>query len=868
MKRFEFSTLAVVCFFSILCTSGFGQSTNSSSEYVVAAASSQYDVGGLLRMVLGKNYRAEWTTAFPIKMVLLDTLFGGLTPVKRGGGKQTTSLRLEDKTGRQFAMRSVNKVGTRTMPKELQNSFVADIVQDAVCAAHPYGALVIPKLAEAVGIYHVKPQLVYVPRQDALGAFNDDFAEQLYLLELRPNETEVPLPRFGHSEKIVGSAKLFEKLEKSWQHRVDQHALLRARLFDIWIGDWDRHKDNWRWAAFEEGELTIYRPIPRDRDKAFYLSDGLLGKVASIPYFSPTLRSFDEKINYLPGLHFNSKHLDRANLNLLSRQEFIDIARELQKLLTDELIDEAVGQLPPEIFVLRGAQISSVLKTRRQDLVSYAQDFYGFLAKSVDIVGTEDRELFDIHQLEEGGTRVSVHRLTKKGKIKGKMYERSFDKEETQEICLYGLQQRDSFVVSGEQLPAIKVRIVGGAGDDVVGQAFMKNKSKGRKLRLYDEPGGIQADLPKGMYKDKISSTDSVINEYQRYAFAHNKHLVYPLISRTPDDGFRFSLNFTNQTYKFKKFPYGSQNNFSVSYATGSKAIGVSYGGHFPQRLGSWDFRFGFKWDGPIYLQNYFGLGNNFDIESDPPLGFYRLRGSKVQITPTASKTLKKGHYFEYGPQFQYFNIERTEGRFITDSISDAPSNIFEAKPYINALAKYRFERLDKSLHPGRGWRWKLNASAYYSISDSDKKHLRFDAELSRFQPLLPSKKIVLATHLGAAVNLGEYELFHAAFLGSRSSLRGFYTNRYGGDALFYQQTDLRFILFHSTNNFMPIKMGMHLSFDYGRVWLGASDLDDNWHHSYGGGIYFIPLDKVIVRFSGFFVEEEFRFSFVTGMAF
>ena len=48
---------------------------------------------------------------------------------------------------------------------------------------------------------------------------------------------------------------------------MDQY-LLRARLLDMLIGDWDRHDDQWRWVAFEEGKHD-FKAIPRDRDQAF-----------------------------------------------------------------------------------------------------------------------------------------------------------------------------------------------------------------------------------------------------------------------------------------------------------------------------------------------------------------------------------------------------------------------------------------------------------------------------------------------------------------------------------------------------------------------------------------------------------------------
>ena len=59
-------------------------------------------------------------------------------------------------------------------------------------------------------------------------------------------------------------------------HRIDQAAVLKARLLDILIGDWDRHFDQWRWGLRDTLDEKVYYPIPRDRDQAFFNSDGIL----------------------------------------------------------------------------------------------------------------------------------------------------------------------------------------------------------------------------------------------------------------------------------------------------------------------------------------------------------------------------------------------------------------------------------------------------------------------------------------------------------------------------------------------------------------------------------------------------------------
>ena len=89
-------------------------------------------------------------------------------------------------------------------------------------------------------------------------------------------------------------------------------ALLKARLFDVLIGDWDRHSDQWVWARFSDSVPRVWIPIPRDRDQAFAKYDGLLLSVARTS--SPILINFGPKYPYLPGATWNGRDIDRRFL--------------------------------------------------------------------------------------------------------------------------------------------------------------------------------------------------------------------------------------------------------------------------------------------------------------------------------------------------------------------------------------------------------------------------------------------------------------------------------------------------------------------------------------------------------------------------
>ena len=45
---------------------------------------------------------------------------------------------------------------------------------------------------------------------------------------------------------------------------VTKPEFVRARVFDLWIGDWSKHEDNWKWAGYKDQERrSISSDSPR-----------------------------------------------------------------------------------------------------------------------------------------------------------------------------------------------------------------------------------------------------------------------------------------------------------------------------------------------------------------------------------------------------------------------------------------------------------------------------------------------------------------------------------------------------------------------------------------------------------------------------
>src|SRR5690606_7482071 len=126
---------------------------------------------------------------------------------------------------------------------QFEGTFAEDFLMDFYTSAHPYMPFIADDLAEEAGIYHTNPKLYYVPKQDALKEFNQDYGDELYMIEERPDKSQKDLESFGKPEDTDNTEKLLENLRESTKFSVDERSYIRARLFDMLIGDWDRHSD-------------------------------------------------------------------------------------------------------------------------------------------------------------------------------------------------------------------------------------------------------------------------------------------------------------------------------------------------------------------------------------------------------------------------------------------------------------------------------------------------------------------------------------------------------------------------------------------------------------------------------------------------
>ncbi len=822
----------------------------------------KYRKGKLKRYLMGDNYREEWMQPVTVPMFDIDNEKGGLEIIKRGGGKQTKSLRMEDKDGRQWVLRSIEKDPTTGIPDAFYMGLSAELVMDAVSSSIPYSTLCVPPIADAVGIYHTNPKIYYLPDDPRLRKYRKDLASGLYVFEERPAGNRTDVESFGRSEEIVSSLQMLEEVADNTKNYVDQPFFLKSRIIDVFINDWDRHEDQWRWATFNEGKRTKYRAIPRDRDQTFFVTEGLIYRIASQRWAYWKNQGLDYDVNDMAGLTFNARYLDRRFLNELTLEDWINTAKIMQSQLTDSVIRNAVYKMPQNVAEISGEEIIARLKARRDNLPGLAERHYLTIAKKVDVVGSNEDEQFEVERLENGETKVTVYEL-KRGEKVNVYYSRLFKPDETKEICLYGLEGEDKFTVTGNADKGIKIRIIGGKDKDKV---VDDSKVKGlkRKTLVYDSK---RNKMELGKESRDLTSRPPAFNTYDYYAFKYNK--VIPLVSygMNKEDGMFLGGGAVIQTHGFKKEPFAAKQKIDGKVAFGQNAFMIDYDGEFKSVFNGFDLNVLGRYSTPTYSQNFYGFGNETE-NPDSNDNYNRVRSGIFRIEPIIKSNIGQHVHVFLGTYYLNRLGEKTEGRYIGRLLNEdmLDSSILSNQQLIGINAGMMINTRDDEVFPTHGIFWESGVGYHYGVDNSESRYVKLNSEFNIYISRKKFYRAVLALRFGGALNIGDYEYFQASYIGGPRTLRGFRSNRFAGDGSLYQNTELRYRLFNFSNYISRGEIGLVGFYDSGRVWF-ENEESSKWHNGYGVGVWASLFDSFILRFQQEFSEEgsllSFRFGFM-----
>lgn len=799
-----------------------------------------YEAGALHRFLLGSNHRDIWTMPIEVPYIDLGKEAGGLTPIKRGGGLQSISIRMQGADGKQYVLRSINKNRARALQEELRNSVVAPIVQDMLSYSHPLGAFIIPKLADAVGVYHTNPRLVYVPSDPRLGSYRGLVGGTLMLFEERPDDDMSSAPSFGNAPDVIGTPEMFRNVTRDNDDRVDQRALARARLFDLWLSDWDRHKDQWRWAVFDDpdGKGDLYRPIPRDRDQAFSLFD--LGLAPLVRPFLQ-IQGFRKSYGTISALATKGMELDHQFLNELDRDDWREIAERMQTGLTDAVIDDAMRDWPEPVFAHHGEQMIEIGKVRRDHLPEAADAFYRIHARTVDVVGSNKHERFEVTRLGEDQTQVVVYKTSKDGEILQEIYRRTFRRKDTREINLYGLGGNDQFVVTGQVRKAIKVHAVGGTGHD----SFV-DQSSGKKIHFYDseDEQNTWQPAPKTAIHQSNNPQD---NTYVR-VFQFDRTYPLALPSYNSDDGLILIGGAIQFKQGFQKTPFARQHLVLMSFATERQAFGFQYTGRFTSVFGDWDLGLRADVFGKENVTNFFGLGNETE-DNGGNIGIFRTRLGRSSFAVPLLRTYESGLALEIAPKLEIAQLDEEETELLALRQAGLSEPTSDSQWYTGLSSGITFSYKDDLDNPRQGYAWSADLDLNLGVRNAPDHYATLASALTLYTSLPTERQVTLALRVGGAHNIGTFPYYGANTLGGKLNLRGFRSTRFSGRSSFYTNAELRMDLFSLKSNILPGRLGLLGFLDNGRVWTDEES-SRTWHQGYGTGLWYNAVDQFILWFT------------------
>jgi hypothetical protein len=881
-----------ILFIVLIITPILSQDAKWFSGYKTVIPGKNYEAGWFHELFFGSHWREVWCTPVKVPVIDMQKYGDGLTPTEKGGGLQTKGLKFKGADGNEYKFRSMDKDPKKTLSPELQESIAKDIIQDQISSSNPYAGFVVNPILDAVGVYHSDYTLVILPDDPSLGEFRKDFGGLLGIMEIVPQAGQ-----FEGSDKVISTVKLLDRLNKEYDEEVDAKEFLKARLIDIFLGDWDRHKDQWKWIRFEEGEKKIYKPFPMDRDQAFAEFDGLLPFIAEQNV--PQLNHFGYSYPDMRFMTWSGRYIDQRFLTFISKEDWDKVTNEVVGKLTNEVIESSVKKLPNEVYKISKDEIIEKLKSRRDGLKEASEDYYELVNSVVDIYLTDKDDYVLIGQnsesISKGSSakpefRIRVEKLNKENDsnrtfIKSKSYG-SFVPDE---VRIYLQDGDDKVVVINKDLDMPKIRIIGGDGKDEV-----RNESED-KVYFYDDGKKSKSSGNVGFCSDKFKTeyekAEKKFKKVKKELTKDDKKkyeeeiagLKYdpvvppdkfdmvsfiPILYYSPDIGIFFGGTYNYTKFGFRMNPYLYKLQFTLGYApekNGIKGLVADFNSDFLGLIKRTDVNFHVRKSG-IEVNNFFGKGNNTSFSDS----LYNNKYYKVdheQYMGDLSFIFPFGNMlkFSLGIGLKHFRVE-DKANTITNIVDFDSTGIKKVNlSFLKGGIEY--DKRDNTSAPYTGYY--AAANGYYSpkVFNDAFEFGKVTGDLRGYLGYKTRISLALRAY-GEKIIGNSFPYFESAFLGGQKSLRGFPSERYAGDGSVMGSAELRLRLFNY-NILLPQSFGIFGFGETGRVYLKGED-SKKWHASYGGGMFIHLLSRAFT-FKFTFArsdEKDLLFYFNTGFGF
>lgn len=819
----------------------------------------QFAADGFYELWFGKHWREVWTTPVKVPILDLDEFGGGLIPIERGGGMQTKSLRFEGADGKVWKFRSIEKDPSKILPDELRESIAEYIINDQISSANPFAPLVVTPILEKVGIFEAKPELVFLPDDNKLGTYKDEFGGLLGFIEEHPSEGQDDQLGFENSADVKGTYKLFDYLSEKRSQKIDAEMYLKARLIDMLTGDWDRHMDQWRWAKFDSvaygNDFKIWKPIPRDRDQAFTKYDGVFPFMAA--YIVPQLNNFGEDYPQIEDLTWNGRFLDRRVLTQLNKTAWDSVTNFVKLKITDEVIDDAINKLPPEVLTLCYEELSTKLKSRRDNLQWASDELYVIVNKYADLFCSNKDDYIEVNRIDDKSTSVSIYkRYDSTGGANGEpLFYKIFNNDVTNDLRIHMNDGDDKAIVFGECSVSPIIRIVGGNGKDefvdesiVNGYLLSMTPIPDAENKTYFYDSGGKTEVIKGVgtvfddYKWPEPKDDQEKYEPQQRDRGHD-WLLIPIIDYNSDYGLTIGGGVQLDQFNFREVPKEYMQQVTVSYATRFGNFALKYEGDFYSVIRSGRINLLMAATQQFVIR-YFGYGNETSFDKNlEKENYYQANQNLLTFFPTLHYNFSKKIDGNLGISFIQTKTSLNNDTLLT-GFRYGNFGLGVIKPFGIHLG-LEINGQDHPLYPLNGYWMNFYGKIFPDVYDIPETFYLAGFDLRAYLTSESVSFATLALRTGGSKVFSQYPFYAGATVGGQNSLRGYNDGRFSGDAAIFGQAELRLFISH-LNLILKSKVGINLFIESGRVFT-VNDNSDKWHPSYGLGLWVAYLNSTLI---------------------
>jgi len=265
-----------------------------------------------------------------------------------------------------------------------------------------------------------------------------------------------------------------------------------------------------------------------------------------------------------------------------------------------------------------------------------------------------------------------------------------------------------------------------------------------------------------------------------------------------------------------------------------------------------WDLILYTHYGVPDFYNFFFGIGNNsvFNQEEVDRNTYHlvRLRNKRAEIglrRPFAGRS-----YLSLMGGLQDNVPEDTEGTILDTDDFFGEENLL----YFFFRPEFVLDLRDDRKLPSKGILLEAQHKQALESGGGQFSVTKLGAEAHFSARRLP---VSLSFRVGYARSSGNVPFYELPAIGRNNGLRGFDRRRFAGDGYFFYNTEFRTPLATVRSKFIPLKLGLRLFYDRGKLLM---DEEDNapMKDSYGFGVYVVPISTnyTLSATAGFSVEE------------